>query len=227
MIAPRILVACHCSMTVVDDLRALGADAWSIDLNPPERPSPFHIVGDARCLLSRAWDGLIASPTCTRMANSGSKHLYVGMKKENGRAPERWALLEQDAAFFRLFSEADHIPVRLVENSIMHEHAAALVGRRQDQVMQPWHHGDPYFKGTAVWLYGMDRIADTNRLTPPRPGTDEHKRWSAVHRAAPGPNRAADRARTFPGMSKAWAAAVVAAINARHEPLPLFRSIAA
>lgn len=216
------LVACHCSMTVVEDLRSIGVEAWSCDLKPAERPTRWHIQCDVREVLPHPWDMLIASPVCTRMANSGSKHLYAGMKKENGRNEERWAQLAEDAAFFRLFSEARHIPHRAVENSIMHCHARELVGGGQDQVVQPWWFGDPFFKGTALWLYGLPKLVATNRLKRPKPGTDEHKAWSAVFLAAPGPERAANRARTFPGMSRAWAAQWVAHIRAQRAELPLF-----
>lgn len=48
-------------------------------------------------------------------------------------------------------------------------------------------------------------LAATNRLTPPRPGTDEHKAWSAVHRAPPGPDRWRFRSSTFDGIADAMA----------------------
>lgn len=217
-----MLVACHCSMTVVEELRALDVDAWSCDKKAAERPSPWHIQCDVREILGERWDGLIASPVCRTMANSGSKHLYVGMNKVNGPYLPRWKEMEADAAFFRLFSEAEHIPCRIVENSIMHRHARALVGRRQDQVVQPWWFGDPFFKGTALWLTRVRKLTKTNALIPPKAGTEEHKQWSAVFRAAPSPERAADRARTFPGMAKAWADALVAAMREYREAPDLF-----
>jgi hypothetical protein len=45
----------------------------------------------------------------------------------------------------------------------------------------------------------------TNRLTPPAPGSDEHKAWSMIHRATPGPHRWKIRSKTFAGMAEAWA----------------------
>lgn len=38
------------------------------------------------------------------------------------------------------------------------------------------------------------------------PGTDEHKAWSAIHRASPGPDRWRFRSRTFEGVAAACAA---------------------
>lgn len=54
-------------------------------------------------------------------------------------------------------------------------------------------------------MRGLPRLTETNRLTQPRPGTEEHKNWSAVHRAAPGPDRWKIRSRTFEGIANACA----------------------
>jgi hypothetical protein len=54
-------------------------------------------------------------------------------------------------------------------------------------------------------LDGLPRLFATNRLTPPKPGTDEHKAWSVVHRMPPGPGRSHERSRSFVGMAEAAA----------------------
>ena len=73
------------------------------------------------------------------------------------------------------------------------------------QIVQPWWFGDPAFKATGLYLRGLPPLVPTHRLTPPAPGTDDHKRWSAIHRAPPGPARWKIRSKTFPGMAAAWA----------------------
>jgi hypothetical protein len=40
---------------------------------------------------------------------------------------------------------------------------------------------------------------------PPKAGTDQHKAWSKVHRASPGPRRQIERSATFPGIAQAAA----------------------
>src|SRR5690348_2700555 len=95
----RVLVACERSGVVREAFRALGHDAWSCDLEPADDGEPFHIMGDAllaayagRSLGHGApayWDLLIAHPECTYLANSGAKHLYAGMRAENGPNPDR------------------------------------------------------------------------------------------------------------------------------------------
>jgi hypothetical protein len=97
--------------------------------------------------------------------------------------------------------------VRVVENPVMHPHAKARIQSYQPpaQTVQPWWFGNPAFKGTSFFLHGLPPLQATNRLTPPAKGTEEHKRWSAVHRASPGPNRWKMRSATYPGIASAAA----------------------
>lgn len=148
---------------------------------------------------------MVAHPPCTVMCNSGVKHLYIGGRAENGRNPDRWAELDRAAAFYRALRDAAHIPRRAIENPVMHGHAIKAIGRGKTQFVQPWWFGEPFFKATGFELIGLPPLVPTNKLTPPKPGTDEHKRWSKIHRASPGPNRARDRSETFPGIAAAAA----------------------
>ncbi len=195
-------VMCECSGTVRDALLARGIDAVSIDLKPTRKPGP-HIQGDALEHLHRRWAGVIAHPVCRVLTNAGAKHLYIGGRKENGRAPQRWADLHKAAAFFNAFKNANATRIA-IENPIPHEHARALIGR-PSQYVQPWWFGEEAFKATGFWLYGLPPLQATNKLTPPKPGTDEHKRWSFIHRMPPGPDREEKRSNTFPGIANAAA----------------------
>ena len=60
-------------------------------------------------------------------------------------------------------------------------------------------------KATGLYLKGLPSLVPTRRLAPPKAGTEEHKRWSQVHRASPGPDRWKDRSRTYPGIAAAMA----------------------
>jgi hypothetical protein len=53
-----------------------------------------------RDTLHDGWDLMIAHPPCTFLANNGAKHLYLGCRRENGAAGDRWANLGHAAAFF-------------------------------------------------------------------------------------------------------------------------------
>ena len=73
------------------------------------------------------------------------------------------------------------------------------------QIVQPWWFGDPAFKATGLYTRGLPQLVPTHRLTAPKPGTEAHKAWSAIHRAPPGPDRWKVRSKTFAGMAEAWA----------------------
>lgn len=196
------LVACECSGAIRDALLAAGVDAVSCDLKPTRKPGP-HIVGDALVQIERRWAGVIAHPVCRYLTNAGAKHLYLDGSKENGPDPARWENMRKAAAFFNAFKRAN-APRIAIENPIPHCHARALIGA-PTQYVQPWHFGDPFFKATGWWLYGLPPLVPTERLTPPRPGTAEHKAWSMVHRCPPGPDREEIRSNTFPGPARAIA----------------------
>ena len=202
----RVLVACERSGVVRRAFQSLGYEAWSCDIEQADDKSNHHITGDVRDHLNDGWDLMtVMHPPCTVLCNSGAKHLYLGGRKENGKNPERWERLEEAASFYRELRDASQIPCRSVENPIMHGAAIELTGRGETQFVQPWWFGDPYFKATGFEMINLPKLAATNRLTPPKKGTEEHKKWSMIHRAAPGPERAKIRSQTFPGVAHALA----------------------
>lgn len=192
---PRVLVACECSGAIRRALRARGVDAWSCDIKPAEDGDPHHIQGDAiAAAYGQPWDAMIAHPECRYLANSGAKHLYAGMSKANGPDPDRWANMGAAAAFFLALWRAP-IERIAVENPVMLGHPRRLFGiPAPTQTVQPWWFGDGETKATCLWLKGFPKLVKDNEV----PG-----RVARVHRMAPGPNRSADRARTYPGLARA------------------------
>lgn len=202
----RVLIACERSGVVRRAFEALGHDAWSCDIEPADDGSNRHIRGNVLDHLDDGWDMMaVMHPPCTILCNSGSKHLYLGMKKENGRNPDRWAKLEEAAAFYRALRDAHQIPRRVVENPVMHGHAIRLTGRGRTQFVHPYFFGEPFFKNTGLELVNLPELRPTNMLIPPRPGTAEHKAWSRCHREPPGPDRARRRSETYPSIAAAMA----------------------
>lgn len=223
----KVLIGCETSGKVRRAFAALGHDAWSCDLLPSEDGSNRHIIGDVRDLLKPGlWDLLaVFHPTCTRLCNSGVRWLSEPPKKlapwaypaaiveayrtwtRDQRLAFMWAELDKGAD---LFSACWNAPIEriAVENPQMHKHAKARIVNYQPatQTVQPWWFGDKAFKATGLYLKNLPPLVTTNRLTPPRAGTDEHNRWSQVHRASPGPNRWKDRSRTYDGIADAMAA---------------------
>lgn len=194
----RVLVACERSGVVRSAFRARGLNAWSCDLEPADDGSRWHIRGDAlkAVYVCGPWDLLIAHPECTYLANSGAKHLYAGMKAENGPNPDRWAHMGAAAMFFNSLLDAPIARIA-IENPIMLGHPRRLFGiPAPSQTIQPWMFGHGETKATCLWLKGLQPLVPTNIVDG---------REQRVFRMAPGPDRKKDRSRTFQGIADAMA----------------------
>jgi hypothetical protein len=190
----KVLVACEYSGEVRDAFLARGHDAMSCDLLPTDILGPHH-QGDVRDIIGDGWDLMVAHPTCTYLCNSGVRWLTS--------EPERWKLMIEGAVFFRELLTAP-IPRIAVENPVMHGYAASIIGRRQDQVVQPWMFGHPEKKATGLWLKGLPPLLPTDDVrevmrTLPKSKTDR------IHYASPGPDRWKIRSTTFVGLARAMA----------------------
>lgn len=217
----KVAILCEYSGVVRDAFRALGHDAVSFDALPSERPGP-HVQGDVLSLPREYWepfDLAICHPPCTYLTNAGAKHLYLGGKKENGLDQVRWTNMYEGAEFFRFMLD---LPVRFVavENPIMHRYARQAVGRKQDQVIQPWMFGHMKQKATCLWLKGLPKLVATNNvkegmLLLPK------KQWQECWHMSPGPDRGKKRSKTYSGIANAfadqWGRFVTAALTTTEE----------
>jgi len=179
----RVLVACEFSGVVREAFRRRGHDAWSCDLLPSDIPSGQHFEMDVRMLLQgpHVWDLMIAHPPCTHLAVSGARWFK-----------EKRTLQAEALDFVRILLDA-HIPRIAVENpvSIISSHI-----RKPDQIVQPFHFGDPFRKTTCLWLKGLPLLKPTNDL-----GTGEQACWQE----SPRPDRWKRRSRTYSGFAEAMA----------------------
>ena len=198
----RVLIACEESQIVAKQFFLKGHDVISCDIEYPGAKGLPHYLGNVLDILYDGWDLMVGHPVCTFMANSGVRWLKHEMNIWGEDAPRYVELLKGCDFFNKLFNA----PIKKIalENPIPHKYAKHYIGN-YNQIVQPWYFGDPYFKGTCLWLKNLPELQDTDRLIPPKPGTDEHKRWSIVHQEPPGPNRKRNRSRTFPGIAKAMA----------------------
>jgi hypothetical protein len=201
----RVLIGCEKSGIVRRAFAALGHDVWSVDLERAEDGSNRHIVGDVRDYLNEGWDLLaVMHPPCTRLCNSGVRWLSVPPPGRD--LADMWAELDEGAA---LFSDCWNAPIPriAVENPVMHRHAKERIRnfRPHAQSVQPWQFGDDLHgpdnvkKRTCLWLRGLPLLVPTGALDG-RTARDE------IHKASPGPDRAARRSRFFPGLAAAMAA---------------------
>lgn len=200
----RVLIACAYSGVLRDEFIKAGHQAMSCDLLETELPGP-HYKGDIRDLFefgAPVYDLMIAHPPCTRLTNSGVRWLHTPPKGKT--LDQMWLELDDGAKFYNLIKG---LPVKkkAIENPIMHKYAKERIQIARRQIVQPWWFGDKQLKATGWELFGLPDLIPTDKLTPPKPGTEEHKEWSSVHLASPGPNRWKDRSRTLPGSASAMA----------------------
>ena len=181
----RVLVACEESQAVTIELRRLGHEAYSCDIQECSGGHPeWHLHQDVTPLLSEKWDMIIAFPPCTDLAVSGAR--WFPEKRADGRQ-------QRSIAFFMQFVNAD-CPKIAIENPIG---IMSSEYRKPDQIIQPWQFGHGETKATCLWLKGLPKLKPTKIVG----GVLEHRIW----RMPPGPDRAKLRSKTFPGIAKAMA----------------------
>jgi len=184
----KVLVACEESQTVCLAFRSRGHEAYSNDIIECSGGHPeWHLQMDAlEAVKLMDWDLMIGHPPCTRLCNSGVSWLAKR---------DLWDEMEQAAKFFKKLLDAD-IPRIAVENPIPHKYALEIIGRKYNQLIQPWMFGHPETKATCLWL---------KNLPPVMPTDLRFGREQRLHRLPPGPDRAKLRSKTFQGIADAFA----------------------
>lgn len=184
----RVLIACEESQAVCKEFRALGHEAYSCDIiECSGGHSEWHIKRDAiQEAYSGDYDLMIAHPPCTRLCNSG----VCWLQKRN-----LWDEMKEGAGFFKMLLDAP-INYKAIENPIPHKYALEIIGRKYDQIIQPWQFGHGETKATCLWLENLPKLIPTEIVDG---------REQRLHRLPPGPERAKLRSKTFTGIAKAMA----------------------
>lgn len=193
----KVLVACEESQAVTKELRKRGHEAYSCDIQDCSGGHPeWHIKGDAiEEAYSGKYDMMIAHPPCTYLSNSGVCWLH----KQEGR----WEKMKEGALFFKKLLDAP-IEKIAIENPIMHKYAVEIIGRKQDQSIQPYEHGHPESKRTCLWLKGLPVLKPTNDVKEEWKNLPKNKA-QRLHYLPPGPERAKLRSKTYKGVAQAIA----------------------
>lgn len=180
----RVLIACEFSGIVREAFRRRGHDAWSCDYRPTEQPGP-HIHGSVldHDVIKQGWDLMIAHPDCTYLTVSGAKHMKIEWREE-----AQLAALHFVKALWKFPIERIAI-----ENPIG---KLSSLWHGPDQIVEPFHFGDPYRKATCLWLKNLPPLQRTNDL-----GAGAQACWLEP----PGPERRKNRSRTYPGLADAMA----------------------
>jgi hypothetical protein len=211
----RVLIGCETSGIARRAFAALGHDVWSCDLAPAEDGSNRHIICDIRDgILAEGWDLLaVMHPPCTRLCRSGRRWMSGPGRWTQPKQLPKGRTWDDLKAEFELgvdvFTTCWNAPIERVaiENPEMNDLARARMPSDlpPPQMVQPFWFGESAYKGTGWYLRNLPKLLPTNRLTEPARGTDDWRRWNAVHRMPPGPDRARLRSRSFPGMMAAAA----------------------
>ena len=180
----RVLVACEESQAVTKELRRLGHEAYSCDIEPCSGGHPeWHLQQDVTQLLKIRWDMVIAFPPCTDLAVSGAR--YFEQKRKDGRQ-------QKSIEFFMMFANCG-CPKTAIENPVG---IMSGIYRKPDQIIQPWQFGHGETKRTCLWLKGLPKLESVD-IVPGR----EQRIW----KMPPGKDRAKTRSKTYPGIAKAMA----------------------
>jgi len=205
----RILLACEESQAVCLEFRKLGHEAFSADILDCSGSNPeWHIKGDVIKILDDGWDMMIAFPPCTHLAVSGARHFKQKIK--DGRQ-------QQGIDFFMKMVNAP-IPKIAIENPIG---IMSTYYKKPNQIIHPYHFGDPYSKATCLWLKGLPPLLYNKKNEPKKQkelvfaelpnevDKGEFVTFPSGKRMAKWYNEASGnghlRSKTFPGIAKAMA----------------------
>ena len=216
----QILVACEESQAVTIEMRRLGHNAFSCDIQECSGGHPeWHIKGDVIPLLNgncrfQTMDGechenegtfdlLIAFPPCTFLTVTGNR--WFNIERYGEKAFQRHLDRAKAIEFFLAFVEADCERIA-IENPIG---VMSTEYRKPNQIIQPYMFGDPARKSTCLWLKGLNNLTETNIVEPEiikyKNGKGTDNPWHMNTLSLPPYERAKARSKTFPGIAKAMA----------------------
>ena len=228
----QILIACEESQTVCCEMRRLGHEAYSCDIQECSGGHPeWHVCGDVlplvngRCEFTTMdgvrheipgrWDMIIAHPPCTYLSSVTTRHLSLKMTPPDKVVARMWKLAEA-AVFFMQFALADCDRI-CVENPLGF---MSTLWRKPDQIVYPYYFAESaddienyQKKRTCFWLKGLKPLERTIALPPPKPygytKTGKPINFEEAHGKIAGlqhgGNSAKARSKTFPGIARAMA----------------------
>ncbi|MCU7379527.1 hypothetical protein OBO34_14365 [Clostridiales Family XIII bacterium ASD5510] len=230
----KVLVACEESQAVTIELRRLGHEAYSCDVEPCSGGHPeWHIQGDAlkiidgdcrfrtmdgkRHRINEEWDILIAHPPCTYLTTCANRAFSTKFNSPE-KVIERYVSREAAIKFFMKFINAkcQRIAVENPQGCMNTQY------RKPDQTIHPYYFAESekdemnyHQKKTCLWLKGLPKLARSNDLPKPPPkyicqGNKSKGKaigWCEGMTGVKGgrKERAKARSKTFPGIARAMA----------------------
>jgi hypothetical protein len=151
-----ILVGCEESQAVCIELRKLGHNAFSCDLEDCSGGHPeWHLKMDIfEAIKLKKWHMLICFPPCTFMSRAGARWMYPQAGKI---CRERLSKAMEAKVFFMNLLNAD-IQFIALENPL----PLKIIGLpKESQVIQPYEYGHPFSKRTHLWLKELPQLHPT------------------------------------------------------------------
>jgi hypothetical protein len=180
----RVIVGCEFSQIVTKAFRNKGHDAFSCDYLPTEGNPAWHFQEDIFEVLKREkFDLGIFHPQCTYLAVSGAKWMNIEWRQE----------AQLSTLFFVKALWKFPIDRIAIENPVG---KLSSLWRSPDQIIEPYHFGDPHKKSTCLWLKNLPPLQKTNDL-----GGGQQTCW----KEPPSTERQKNRSRTYKGIANAMA----------------------
>lgn len=193
----RILVACEESQAVTIEMRRLGHEAYSCDIQDCSGGHPeWHIKGDALELIKLKWDMIIAHPPCTYLSAAGAQRTFP---KAGISDPERFRKGQEAAEFFLALWNAD-CPRIVVENPVPMK---CFGLPPYNQIVHPYMFGHPWYKRTCFWVKGLPPLVPTDLVEPT--GYWVQRSGQRAKGITGGHRSQKLRSKTFPGIARAMA----------------------
>jgi hypothetical protein len=189
----KILVACEYSGVVRNAFTSRGHDAISCDLLPTEKPGR-HYQGDIFDMLEEKWDLIIAHPPCTYLCVSGNR--WYGRNKE-GYDKRLCAVVWTEELWTRCIEVSDKV---CFENPV--GVLTSLSKLPTPQYIQPWQFGHTETKKTALFLYGLPYLSETENVYDEMMLLPKKER-NRIHYLGGGKGH--ERSRTYEGIAQAMA----------------------
>lgn len=200
----KVLIACEESQAVTKEMRALGIEAYSCDIEPCSGGHPeWHIQGDVTPVLKQEWDMIIAFPPCTYLTVSGNR--WFNIERYGEKAIKRYRDRKKAVDFFMMFANAECEKIA-IENPVG---VMSSEWRKPDQIINPFQFGDTFEKKICLWLKGLPILDPADIVEPPQRTEFKSGKtmpsWYAEAWSLPKAERAKLRSKTFPGIAKAMA----------------------
>lgn len=182
---PFVLVGFEESQAITVELRKLGVNAFSCDLQSPSGGFPeYHLQMDIfEAIHSRKWDMIILHPPCTFTALCGNRWYYDSPLRIEGveLCKKAWEEACEVCEFVALEQ-----PKTIMQRYI----------GKKSQVIHPWQFGHGETKETWLWLKNLPELKPTNIVDG---------RENRIWKMPPSKDRQKLRSKTYPGIAKAIA----------------------